>query len=77
VKALIYDGRLEQFRNNARRVNNRAVYEIPDILNQIMRESDGTTIHELPEPYIIPPELRSSEAGYLGSPGLSPNARAR
>lgn len=36
VGFLLTDGRLEQFRENARRLNNRAVYEIPAMLEQIM-----------------------------------------
>ena len=36
VKLLLTEGRLEQFRRNARQLGNRAVYEIPEILNRIM-----------------------------------------
>jgi UDP-N-acetylglucosamine:LPS N-acetylglucosamine transferase len=40
VRFLLTDGRLEQFRENARRLDNRAVYEIPAMLERIM-ESGG------------------------------------
>ena len=40
VRFLLTDGRLEQFRENARRLGNRAVYEIPAMLERIM-ESGG------------------------------------
>jgi UDP-N-acetylglucosamine:LPS N-acetylglucosamine transferase len=36
---LLKNNTLEQFRENARRLNNRAVFEIPDILQQIMARS--------------------------------------
>ena len=39
VSLLLTDGRLEQFRENARRINNRAVYEIPAMFERMM---DGT-----------------------------------
>jgi len=38
VRFLLADGRLERFRQNARRLNNRAVYEIPAMLERIMDE---------------------------------------
>jgi 1,2-diacylglycerol 3-beta-galactosyltransferase len=36
VQSLLADDRLEQFRRNAAQLNNRAVYEIPDILEKVM-----------------------------------------
>ena len=36
VRLLLSDGRLEQFRENARGLNNRAVYEIPAMLERMM-----------------------------------------
>jgi 1,2-diacylglycerol 3-beta-galactosyltransferase len=36
VSFLLADGRLERFRENARRLDNRAVYEIPAMLERIM-----------------------------------------
>ncbi len=39
ARLLLTDGRLEQFRTNARRLKNRAVYEIPVMLEQIMAEA--------------------------------------
>ena len=36
VSLLLADGRLEQFRENARRLNNRAVYEIPAMFERMM-----------------------------------------
>ena len=39
VRFLLADGRLERFRQNARRLNNRAVYEIPAMLERIMDEA--------------------------------------
>ena len=39
VRFLLADGRLERFRENARRLNNRAVYEIPAMLEKIMDEA--------------------------------------
>jgi 1,2-diacylglycerol 3-beta-galactosyltransferase len=33
---LLTDGRLDRFRENARQLNNRAVYEIPAMLERIM-----------------------------------------
>ncbi len=36
VQLLLADDRLEQFRRNAARLNNRAVYEIPAILEKVM-----------------------------------------
>ena len=36
VQSLLADDRLEQFRRNAARLNNRAVYEIPGILESVM-----------------------------------------
>ncbi len=36
VRHLLADGRLETFRENAKRLNNRAVYEIPDIFAEIL-----------------------------------------
>ena len=38
VQSLLRDQRLEEFRDNARRLNNRAVYEIPKMFEQIMAE---------------------------------------
>jgi 1,2-diacylglycerol 3-beta-galactosyltransferase len=38
VRNLLKDGRLETFRRNARRFNNRAVFEIPGMLASIMTE---------------------------------------
>ena len=40
VRFLLTNGRLEQFRENARRLDNRAVYEIPVMLEQIMDGAD-------------------------------------
>ncbi|HJY80696.1 MAG TPA: glycosyltransferase [Candidatus Binatia bacterium] len=40
VRVLLEDNRLEQFRRNAQRITNRAVYEIPEILEQIL-EADA------------------------------------
>ena len=37
ARLLLADGRLDQFRQNARGLDNRAVYEIPDMLDRIMR----------------------------------------
>jgi 1,2-diacylglycerol 3-beta-galactosyltransferase len=39
VRFLLEDGRLERFRENARRLNNRAVYEIPAMLERILDEA--------------------------------------
>jgi UDP-N-acetylglucosamine:LPS N-acetylglucosamine transferase len=39
VSFLLTDGRLEQFRENARRLDNRAVYEIPAMLERIMESA--------------------------------------
>jgi 1,2-diacylglycerol 3-beta-galactosyltransferase len=39
VRFLLEDGRLERFRENARRLDNRAVYEIPAMLERIMNEA--------------------------------------
>ncbi len=39
VRFLLADGRLERFRANARRLDNRAVYEIPAMLERIMDEA--------------------------------------
>jgi 1,2-diacylglycerol 3-beta-galactosyltransferase len=39
VRVLLTDGRLERFRANARRLNNRAVYEIPAMLEKILAEA--------------------------------------
>lgn len=39
VRFLLEGGRLERFRENARRLNNRAVYEIPAMLEKIMSEA--------------------------------------
>jgi len=39
VRFLLADDRLERFRQNARRLNNRAVYEIPAMLERIMDEA--------------------------------------
>jgi 1,2-diacylglycerol 3-beta-galactosyltransferase len=39
VRFLLADGRLDRFRENARRVSNRAVYEIPAMLEKIMSEA--------------------------------------
>jgi hypothetical protein len=39
VSFLLTDGRLERFRENARRLGNRAVYEIPAMLEQIMESA--------------------------------------
>ena len=38
VRSLLRDQRLEEFRYNVRRLNNRAVYEIPKMFEQIMAE---------------------------------------
>jgi 1,2-diacylglycerol 3-beta-galactosyltransferase len=66
VKALVREGRLEQFRGNARRVNNRAVYEIPEIFNAIMRGADKTGRQDLPGAHIIHPALRSPGTRHPG-----------
>jgi UDP-N-acetylglucosamine:LPS N-acetylglucosamine transferase len=42
VRVLLAEGRLERFRENAQRLNNRAVYEIPTMLEKIMNESAKT-----------------------------------
>jgi 1,2-diacylglycerol 3-beta-galactosyltransferase len=39
VRHLLADGRLELFRENAGRLNNRAVYEIPDMFAEILEKS--------------------------------------
>lgn len=39
VRVLLEGGRLERFRENARRLNNRAVYEIPAMLEKIMSQA--------------------------------------
>ncbi|MDB5397595.1 MAG: hypothetical protein JWM91_5101 [Rhodospirillales bacterium] len=39
VQSLLADGRLEQFRQNAACLNNRAVYEIPAILEKVMESA--------------------------------------
>ena len=39
VQTLLTDGRLEQFRANAARLNNRAVYEIPAMLERILQSA--------------------------------------
>jgi 1,2-diacylglycerol 3-beta-galactosyltransferase len=39
VGFLLTDGRLERFRENARRLNNRAVYEIPVMLERIIESA--------------------------------------
>jgi len=39
IRFLLADGRLERFRENARCLNNRAVYEIPAMLERIMDET--------------------------------------
>ena len=39
VRFLLEDGRLERFRENARCLNNRAVYEIPAMLERIANEA--------------------------------------
>ena len=39
VKSMLENGKLERFCHNARRFENRAVYEIPDIFNQVMTMS--------------------------------------
>ena len=38
VRSLLREQRLEAFRDNVRRLNNRAVYEIPNLFEQIMAE---------------------------------------
>jgi UDP-N-acetylglucosamine:LPS N-acetylglucosamine transferase len=40
VRFLLTEGRLDQFRENARRLDNRAVYEIPVMLERIMDGAD-------------------------------------
>jgi UDP-N-acetylglucosamine:LPS N-acetylglucosamine transferase len=40
VRSLLADGHLEQLRANAKRLSNRAVYEIPGIFEQIISASD-------------------------------------
>ena len=42
VQLLLHDGRLEKFRNNAKRLDNNALFEVPDIFDRIMRLSDGS-----------------------------------
>lgn len=39
VRHLLEDGRLEEFRRNALRLNNRAVFEIPDIFARILEKN--------------------------------------
>lgn len=43
VRSLLNNDTLTQFQNNAHRLDNRAVYEIPDILQKIMAGADLTT----------------------------------
>jgi len=38
VRFLLADNRLEQFRRSARHITNRAVYEIPEMLERILAE---------------------------------------
>jgi len=42
VRELIEDGRLEILRANVRRLDNRAIYEIPEILDRIMKQPAST-----------------------------------
>jgi 1,2-diacylglycerol 3-beta-galactosyltransferase len=39
VRHLLADGRLDAFRENAKRLSNRAVYEVPDIFAEILEKS--------------------------------------
>jgi hypothetical protein len=54
VQELLSDDKLEQFRQNARRLNNRAVFEIPEIFEQIMISGE--------EPADVRPPAQSLDA---------------